>query len=179
MNKDKIIKQIKRLLYASDAFQQAETLLKHMQEQGLKVNDDLYNPMMCGVITTYGMNFNKANGLGPLPKAYEKFENVKLAESHEKMINARNQLYAHRDIENTINDRENAYKIDVWLENGMLLMRPTMIDISHDRIQDILFLIACQRQKLQEDLDSKLMQVVDKSKEYRENEVWELGRDFP
>ncbi|MEL7561383.1 hypothetical protein [Stutzerimonas chloritidismutans] len=176
---EKIIKQIKKLIYASDAFQQAESLLSHIKENELKVSEDLYNPMMAGVITTYGMNFNKANGLGSLPSFYEEFEDSKLMESHVNIIAARNQLYAHRDIQNTKGHKEGAYKIEVWLESGKLLFRPTMIDISHERISDIKSLITFQRQRLQQDLDKKLAQIIDKSKLYKENVRWELGRDFP
>jgi hypothetical protein len=179
MKNEKIIKQIKRLIYASDAFQEAEDLLGYIQDQNLKVGDSLFNPMMAGVITTYGMNFNKANGLGPLPAIYENFEDEKIKDAHKKIIKARNQLYAHRDIQSTKDHIEHAYKINVWLENGKLQFRPIMIDISHNRITEIQALISFQRNRLQEDLDKKLIQVIDTTKSYNQNELWELGYDFP
>ncbi|MEQ6327454.1 hypothetical protein VLF92_03845 [Pseudomonas chengduensis] len=176
---EKILRHIKRLIYASDAFQQAEILLSHIKSLNLKVGDDLYTPMISGVITTYGMNFNKSNGLGPLPRFYEEFEDSALGTSHLKVIAARNQLYAHRDIQATKSHKDGAYKIEVWVERGALFFRPTMIDISHDRIMDIQSLIQFQRKRLQKDLDGKLAQIIDRTKKYSENRKWELGVDFP
>jgi hypothetical protein len=98
---------------------------------------------------------------------------------HTEIIAARNQLYAHRDIQNTKDHKEGAYKIEVWLEKGKLLFRPTMIDISHERLDDIQSLITFQRQRLQKDLDQKLVQIIDRSKSYQESVRWELGLDFP
>ena len=179
MSQEKIIKQIKRLIYASDAFQQIEALIEHMESPETKIDDTLYSAMISGVVTTYAKNFNKSDGLGPLPKLYEKFESSKNKEAHEKLIDARNQLYAHRDVLSTKNGIKNAYKIDVWLQNGQLLFRPLMIDISSNKLPDIKSLIGYQRERLQEDLDGKLAQIVNLNKSYNEGEVWELGVDFP
>lgn len=179
MNKDKIIKQIKRLIYASDSFQKIESLIEHMESPNTKINETLYSAMISSVVTTYAVNFNQADGVGPLPSMYEKFDDSRIQEAHDELLAARNQLYAHRDISSTKEANEKAYKIEVWLQDGLLLQRPYMIDISSSKLPEIKSLITFQRSRLQVDLDGKLAQIIDLGKEYKEGEVWELGVDFP
>jgi hypothetical protein len=179
VSKEKIIDQIKRLIYASDSFQQIESLIDHMESPDTKIDETLYSAMISSVVTTYTRNFNQSDGVGPLPKMYEKFNNPKHKEAHDELLKARNQLYAHRDIHNTKSKHEKAYKIDVWLQDGLLLQRPHMIDISVGKLPEIKSLISHQRNRLQKDLDSKLTQIINPNRVYKEGEVWELGVDFP
>lgn len=179
MSNDKIIKQIKRLIYASDSFQQIEALIAHMEATDTRIDETLYSAMISSVVTTYAVNFNQADGVGPLPRMYQKFDDSSIKEAHDKLISARNQLYAHRDIHSTRKTNEKAYKIEVWIQDGLLLQRPVMIDISSSKVPEIKKLIAFQRNRLQQDLDSKLAQIINPNKEYKEGEVWELGVDFP
>lgn len=179
MNREKIIRQIKRLIYASDSFQKIEAVIQHIEAPDTKIDGTLYSAMIGSVVTTYALNFNQSNGIGPLPKVYERFDDSKHQEAHGKLIAARNQLYAHRDVHSARGSNEQAYKIEVWLQNGMLLQRPYLIDVSHQRLPEIKSLIAFQRIRLQQDLDGKLALVIDPEKEYKEGEVWELGVDFP
>lgn len=179
MNNDKIIKQIKRLIYASDSFQKIEALIEHMESPDTKIDETLYSAMISSVVTTYAVNFNQADGIGPLPKMYQEFDDHRIKEAHNRLLDARNQLYAHRDIHSTKETTEKAYKVDVWLQDGMLLQRPYMIDISSGKLSEIKALIAFQRSRLQVDLDGKLAQIIDPSKDYKEGQMWELGVDFP
>ena len=179
MRNDRIIKQIKRLIYASDSFQKIEALIVHMESPDTKIDETLYSAMISSVVTTYAMNFNQSDGIGPLPKMYEEFEDRRIKEAHNRLLDARNQLYAHRDIHSTKETTDKAYKVEVWLQDGMLLQRPYMIDISSGKLLEIKALIAFQRSRLQVDLDGKLAQIIDPSKEYKEGQMWELGVDFP
>ena len=179
MSNDKIIKQIKRLIYASDSFQKIEALIEHMESPATKIDETLYSAMISSVVTTYAVNFNQADGVGPLPKMYEEFDDLKIKEAHNRLLDARNQLYAHRDIHSTKETTEKAYNVEVWLQDGMLLQRPYMIDISPGKLSEIKALIAFQRSRLQVDLDGKLAQIIDPNKDYKEGQMWELGVDFP
>jgi len=179
MNKNRIVGQIKRLIYASDSFQQIEALIEHMESPDTKIDETLYSAMISSVVTTYAVNFNQADGVGPLPKMYEKFDDAGMKDAHNRLLNARNKLYAHRDVHSSKKADERAYRIEVWLQDGLLLQRPYMIDISSRKLPEIKSLIAFQRNRLQGDLDGKLAQIIDPAKEYKEGEVWELGVDFP
>jgi hypothetical protein len=150
-----------------------------MESSKTKIDETLYSAMISSVVTTYARNFNQADGIGPLPRMYQDFENTICKEAHEQLLNARNKLYAHRDIHNTKIEFDNAYKIDVWLQGGLLLQRPHMIDISSSKLPVIKSLISYQLNRLQLDLDGKLAQVIDPNRDYKEGEVWELGIDFP
>lgn len=179
MSNEQIIEQIKRLIYASDSFQQIEAIIDHMESPDTKIDENLYSAMISSVTTTYARNFNRSDGAGPLPKMYEKFNDANHKKAHEELLKARNQLYAHRDIRNTKSKIGKAYKIDVWLQDGLLIQRPHMIDISPSKLPQIKSLISYQRGRLQEDLDGKLAKVINQNKVYKEGEVWELGVDFP
>jgi hypothetical protein len=64
VNKEKIIDQIKRLIYASDSFQQIEALIDHMESPDTKIDETLYSAMISSVVTTYAKNFNQSDGGG-------------------------------------------------------------------------------------------------------------------
>lgn len=179
MSTQQIIEQIKRLIYASDSFQQIEALIDHMESPDTKIDETLYSAMISSVATTYARNFNQSDGVGPLPKMYEKFDDAAHKKAHEELLKGRNQLYAHRDIHNTKSKIGQAYKIDVWLQDGLLMQRPYMVDISASKLPQIKSLISHQRNRLQEDLDGKLVKIINPNKVYKEGEVWELGVDFP
>jgi hypothetical protein len=185
LDKLKIISQIRRLAIASDSFQQAISLIEHMEQFEVELNDDIFPPMMAGVVTTYARNFNEASGLGPLPKSYEKFSAKELKLAHGNVIKARNKLYAHRDTDNhsyNCNQKiSEPYSVQVAIsdENDAFLFKPTLIDIPPSRLGDIKKLIAFQLQRLKDDLDSKLAIVVDFDKGYEQGVNYTLGVDFP
>lgn len=179
MSKDNILKQIHRLIYSSDSFQKIEALIEHMESPDTLIDGTLYSAMMSGIATTYAANFNRSDGVGPLPKMYEKFEGKSLALAHSQLLAARNQLYAHRDLTNTKSKDIDAYKVEVWLQGGFFLQRPIMIDIPSSKLPEIKRLIKNQRKKLQVDLDTKLARIIDKNRKYKEGEVWVMGVDFP
>ncbi|MDH3354454.1 MAG: hypothetical protein OEL79_04485, partial [Chromatiales bacterium] len=142
-------------------------------------------PMMAGVITTYAKNFNEASGLGPLPSSYENFPNDEFKIAHEKVIEARNKLYAHRDTDNhsytSKNEINNAYTVQVSLNesNDAFQFMPILIDIHPDKLSKIKDLILFQIERLKEDLNKKLSVTVDFKKSYSRGVTYTLGVDFP
>jgi hypothetical protein len=185
MDLAKIIHQIKRLAIASDSFQQCLSLLGHIENLGLKLEDDLYTPMIAGVVVTYAKNFNQADGLGPLPNFFEKFPDPMLQTAHEKVIEARNKHYAHRDtIAHSFKKdqgRPDPYSVHVRInyETKDFKFQPNLIDIPPERIKQIIQLIQFQMDRLQKDLDEKLALIIDVDKNYEQDKVYILGEDFP
>ena len=185
MDKHKVIHQIRRLTIASDSFQQCLTLLTHMEEISITLSSDLYPPMIAGVVVTYSKNFNQADGLGPLPNLFTKFPEPKLQIAHAKLIEARNKLYAHRDISaHTFKNSEGGvsqYPVEVRINdaNTAFLFQPMLKDIPPERIPDIKNLLSFQMERLQSDLDKKLATVVDFNKGYKQGATYLLGEDFP
>jgi hypothetical protein len=185
VDKDKVVQQIRRLTIASDSFQQCVSLLAHMESSGLTNNNDLYPPMIVGVTVTYAKNFNQTDGLGPLPDSFARFPTADLQTAHSKLIKARNELYAHRDIgAHLFKDDEGrsvAYPVEVIVndENTTFLFRPKLIDIPVARLPQIKELIQFQMKRLQDDLDGKLAATVDFDKGYKRGVVYMLGEDFP
>ena len=178
MNVDKVVLDIRRLAIASDSFQQALSLLDHLQHLNLDINSDIYSPIMAGVVTTYAKNFNRADGLGPLPKSYLEFENEVLAVAHKQVIDSRNTLYSHRDLTKAPLSIIDAYKVQVWIENEHFLFKPNMVDLRPDRLEDIKKLVEYQQSRLKDDFDKKLISLKLENK-YEENKVYILGQDFP
>ena len=185
MNKSKIVQQIRRLAIASDSFQQCLSVLKHIEDLGISNESDLYPPLIAGVVVTYSKNFNQADGLGPLPKIFSKFPDEELRIAHEKVIDARNTLYAHRDVSaHSFNNSEGGisqYPVNVRIseDNTAFLFQPHLVDISSRRIPHIRSLIQFQMERLQEDLDAKVDLTVDSNKSYKQGVEYLLGHDFP
>ncbi|MDF3197034.1 hypothetical protein [Pseudomonas sp. 1928-m] len=185
MDRNKIILQIRRLTIASDSFQQCISLLKYMEEISLKLNSDLYPPMIAGIAVTYSKNFNQADGLGPLPSLFTKFPESQLHTAHTKLIDARNKLYAHRDVSAHIFKNSDGgvsqFPVEVRIndENTAFLFQPKLRDIPPERIPEINKLLKFQMGRLQSDLDKKLATVVDFKKGYKQGVTYLLGEDFP
>jgi len=148
-------------------------------------NNEIYTCMMSGVVVTYAMNFNSANGLGSLPNSYGKFSNKNLYTAHSKLLNSRNTVYAHRDKKShTFIDEEGEahnYPVSVHLdlETEQFLFSAHLVDISSSRISDIITLITFQLERLQKDLDSKVVNIVDDISKYKFDTKYYLGVDFP
>lgn len=183
VDRDKTIQQVRRLTVASDSFQQCLSLLAHMESAGLKIDSDLYAPMIAGVTVTYAKNFNDAGGLGPLPNFFTQFPSANLQTAHAKLIEARNQLYAHRDARahlfKNAKGQTVAYPVEVTIEGEAFLFRTRMVDIPDARLPTITELIQFQMKRLKDDLDGKLALMVDFSKGYKRGVVYWLGDDFP
>jgi hypothetical protein len=154
-----------------------------MESAGLKVASDLYAPMIAGVTVTYAKNFNDADGLGPLPEFFTRFPTANLRAAHAKLIDARNQVYAHRDARAHLfkNDKGQtvAYPVEVTIEGDAFLFRTRMVDIPDARLPMIRKLIEFQVKRLRDDLDGKLALIVDFTKGYKRGTIYWLGDDFP
>ena len=184
MNTEKIVKEISRLAIASDSFKQCLALLGHMIKLKLDFESEIYPPMMCGVVTCYGRNFNSSAGLGPLPSFYEKFSENHLEISHKSIINARNKFYAHRDVKDIKNYGESSsvpYSIEMRLKPSMdgFNFTPILVDIPPERIPDMVELLEFQINRLVIDLSKKNKLITDFDKSYDLDKVYILGKDFP
>ena len=184
LNVSNIVRQIARLVVASDSFQQIIALLEHMKELKLGINSDLYSPMMSGVVTTYARNFNSSIGMGPLPRSYTKFPDANLTVAHDKIIESRNKIYAHRDTSHhsiKSNAEFSPYRIFVELKPTLdgFNFTPVLTDIPPDRIQDIITLVEFQHKRIIKDLSVKNELITDFSKEYELGKIYEWGVDIP
>jgi hypothetical protein len=185
MDKSKIVHQIRRLAIAADSFHQCVALLNHMASLSLKLDDDLYPPMIAGVVVTYAKNFNEADGLGPLPGFFTKFPAASLKTAHDTILDARNKLYAHRDgsIHTFRNETRELGQFPVMVrindENSAFLFQPILIDIPAAKVGEIQELLAFQLKRLDEDLSEKLALTVDFEKGYKQGVEYQLGKDFP
>ena len=184
LNVNNIVRQIARLVVASDSFQQILALLGHMRELKLDINSELYSPMMSGVVTTYARNFNSSHGIGPLPGSYTKFPDTNLTIAHEKVIETRNKIYAHRDVSyQSVRSKSqfSPYRIFVELKPTLdgFNFTPVLADIPPNRMPDIINLVEFQHKRVIEDLSVKNELTTDFSKEYDFGKVYEWGVDIP
>ena len=180
----KIVRQIARLVVSSDTFQQCLALLGHMTELKLGINSELYSPMMAGVVSTYARNFNKSTGMGPLPRSYTEVLDVKLQVAHDKIIEARNKIYAHRDTSHrSVRSRSDMSPYRIYVELKPTLdgfnFVPILADIPPERIPDIIALIEFQHKRVIKDLSTKNELITDFGKEYDLGRTYEWGVDIP
>jgi len=183
VDRKKIIQQIRRLTIASDAFQQCLSLIAHMEASRLTNESNLYPPMIAGVTVTYAKNFNRAEGLGPLPDLFTQFPSAALKKAHERLIDARNRLYGHRDAGAHLFTNEKgetvAFPVEVTIDHESFLFRTRMVDIPAAKLPVVRELIEFQMKRLKDDLDGKLALVVDFAKGYKRGVVYWLGDYFP
>jgi hypothetical protein len=57
----------------------------------------LYTPLLSAIIVSYAKPFTDNQGLGVLKKHWRQFAHSKWAESHDRILKARHELYAHSD----------------------------------------------------------------------------------
>jgi hypothetical protein len=86
-----------RLTITDLAFRQCKALAEHMIDEHLDVLSPLFTPQMAGVVVTYAKNFVSAESFGSLKEPFIRFTDDAMQETHDKLIDARNKLYAHRD----------------------------------------------------------------------------------
>lgn len=63
------------------------------------LNDPIYYLMLCSIIICYARPFTNNEGLGCLPKKWGKFKRRKFQEGHDSMIQNRNKIIAHSDLD--------------------------------------------------------------------------------
>ena len=182
--KQKVARQIARLVVASDCFQQCLSLLKHIQSLRLDYDSDILPPMIAGVVTTYAKNFNSAEGLGPLAVSYAEFPDTHLDTAHRRMIEARNMFYAHQDITHSKKHSKSStvpIRVLVNLKPTLdgFFFTPMLVELSFDRIPDIVELIQFQLKRLVKDLSTKNRIITDFGRSYDLEHTYELGVDFP
>jgi len=180
----KVARQIARLAVASDCFQQCLSLLKHIQDLKLDHDSDILPPMIAGVVTTYARNFNSAEGLGPLAASYAEFPDTRLDTAHKRIIEARNMFYAHQDITHSKKHSKSPtvpIRVLVNLKPTLdgFFFTPMLVELSFDRIPDIIELIQFQLERLVKDLSTKNMIITDFGRPYDLEHTYELGVDFP
>ena len=93
-----LVKQFKRLSIADLAFMQANELAKHMIAEQLAPLSLLFSPQMAGIVVTYAKNFVSALGIGPLHQSYSGFVDEDMQATHDRLLQSRHALYAHRDV---------------------------------------------------------------------------------
>ncbi len=182
--KQKVARQIARLAVASDSFQQCLSLLKHIEDLKMNHDSNLFPPMIAGVVTTYAKNFNSAEGLGPLAAPYCEFPQKTLDITHRNMIEARNKFYAHQDISHSKKHSKSPtvpIRVLVNLKPTLdgFLFTPILVELSFDRIPDIIYLIHFQLERIINDLSIKNRIITDFDRSYDLDHTYELGVDFP
>jgi hypothetical protein len=89
-----------RLHIADLSFRQVRALADQLTGSPIDPLALTLTPQMAGIVVTYAKNFVGANGFGPLTDLFPEsaqFSDSNLAETHEKILEARHRLYAHRD----------------------------------------------------------------------------------
>ena len=92
-----LARKFRHLIITDLAFRQCKALAEHMVAEHLDANSLLFTPQMTGVVVTYAKNFVEAEGFGSLQAPFLSFTDEALQETHDKIMDARHKLYAHRD----------------------------------------------------------------------------------
>ena len=179
MSLDKVTKEIRKLVVIRDSIQQALALTNYLIKQDIHPTDDLYTPMMSGIITTYMKNFVSSDGFGPLPQAYSKFTDRRMENIHRKMNIARNSLYAHRENEGRSENSE-SIKVKVKLNGSVLDFVPYIVELNPDLLKDFRELMEFQLARINVDFNEKVSYILKNlEKSYKADHTYILGETFP
>jgi len=152
----KILREIRKLVLASDTMIQCRSLLSYMKDNDFEFNHPLYSAMICGALTAYARNFNSADNIGKLNGSYEKFEEDAVKAFHDLVLKLRNKVHAHRDLSFEHEGKEYEHKIEVRINDGEIEFKPITPDLYPDQIDTFIGLIDTQIERIYKDINSKL-----------------------
>jgi hypothetical protein len=177
-------KELGKLVIADVSFSQILALCHHMLEHHFKATDPLFPPQMCGLVVTYAKNFVSGTNFGPLPERFRKFNDETFAETHERLIEARHTIYAHRDAEAASNMEFDElghvvpYQVSVeW--SPTFIAYPVTPELSPDIIPFIARLVKFQSERICARISELGRDMVVNGKKYRPYHRYTLGVDFP
>ena len=190
MNQQKqqgIAKNLKRLAFAELSFAEARRmaeLLKQVPDTDSSVI--MTSAMMAGLVTAYGRNFVSSDGMGPLSGDYSKFTDPPLQESHDTLMNARHQIYAHRDVQALSGvsapdgEPRNAFDVFITFHDRLTgfdfdLASP---QLSHHMLEDFIRLFDFQSARIRDDLKTAIEHCLQEDS-YIAGHTYKLGLDFP
>lgn len=91
-------KAIKRFLWADQCWKGAEKLCNYaLHIPGLSSDPDLSFSIGAGIAVSYARPFMSAQGVGSLPQKYEEFESHFFQTNHQRLLDARNKTFGHKD----------------------------------------------------------------------------------
>jgi len=152
-------------------------------------NDDtiiLTSSMMAGLVVCYARNFVSSDGMGPLGADYTNFDDLRMKEVHDSLMNSRHQIYAHRDLTSvgplSIDDSQprNAYDVFITFHDDLTgfdfdIASP---QLSHLQIEEFIELFDLQSSRIRSDLKSSIEYCL-KTGDYQPGVAYKLGVEFP
>lgn len=91
--------QLKSLYWAEIHIREALRMCEHLMTMDMgKTSEELQHSLFTGLVVSYARSFGENNGLSKLPRKFEHFEDLLLREIHDYLMNARNEIYAHKDL---------------------------------------------------------------------------------
>jgi hypothetical protein len=179
-----LTKHFTRLVFADESFRQAKMLADQMITTGLDPYSNLFTPMMTGIVVTYAKNFNEANGMGPVPRLFERFADNVMQETHDKLLKARNELYAHRDViaaksfvyDSVPQTSPYQLRIDIKDEGGIVAL-PSTPELNPEHLPFIVRLCDFQSRRIAIEL-GKILPLIKGDKTYKPGR-YTVGLDFP
>ncbi|WP_143006544.1 hypothetical protein [Aquimonas voraii] len=150
--------------------------------------------ILVGMTACYGRIFKKSFGLGTLQGTdYEEFDTPELRRAHQFLLSLRDSRHMHLDADVAALSRElgekvtaesrdpkEAFPVHVWLkEDGSLVLEPEMKDLDRARLPDVIELAMLQRQRVDEELQPLLGELVSVSAPLVRGVRYKLGESFP
>lgn len=186
MGTDRQVAQLldfKRFSLAGLCFDQAKALAQHMIEHKPKETEMLYSPMMCGIVVTYMRPFKGASGLGKLPSEFEQFTDTDLRDAHKQMVESRDQIYAHCDLQAGVSlptiDQGLPYEMWITITNAdSYELLPNKVEVPSENLPDLVRLFEFQRSRITARI-SKLWPSLTGGKDHPREARLKVGVDFP
>jgi len=97
-----IKRQIWSLVVARFAFQEVSAACKWYFDAGYDQKHPLYPILISGIVITYTKAFTDSKTLPKLGSEFETYNNAQLSKTHKALLEARNTIYAHTDVRQSI-----------------------------------------------------------------------------
>ena len=180
-----LARQFARLNIADLAFRQCKALAEHMIAEHLDATSLLFTPQMAGVVVTYAKNFVSADGIGPVPTLFGSFTDAALQDTHDKLMDARHKLYAHRDATAaqtfTYDDASPVvpYQVRVELRKGetSFTALPAIPELNPTILSFVVRLCDFQSERVRTEF-SRIIPIMTAGKTYKAG-FYTVGIDFP
>lgn len=122
--------------------------------------------------------------MGPVSGLFETFDDKALQETHDKLLKARNEVYAHRDV-NAANSfvydsspPQSPYQLRIEIKDeGGIIALPSTPDLNPEILSFIVRLCDFQSQRVVAEL-GKILPLITGEKKYKPG-IYTVGIDFP
>ena len=186
---EKDARKFAKLNIADLSFRQVKALADELDSSNIDPLALTFAPQMAGIVVTYAKNFVSATGFGLITDDFPEFghfDDDDHAKTHERLMEARHKIYAHRDkraaadfeYDDGVSAEAYQVRIKVYDDSSGFTALPNIPDLNPSLLPYVTSLAAHQSVKAGK-LIGEMIAKITKGKRYKPGGVYTVGVDFP